>query len=92
MLGESHALLEDFAEYKEDIFLLLETDKHFHDLSDLYHKLDKRTRNLEERGQPIEDQAFNTLKAERAHLKDELFGMIKKQHDTPAVKPNAGDD
>ena len=37
MLGESHALLEDFAEYKEDIFLLLETDKHFHDLSDLYH-------------------------------------------------------
>jgi len=80
MLGESHALLEDFSEFKNDIFILMETDTHFFELSNRYHELDKQTRNLEERGQPIDDIAFNTLKAERAMLKDDLFGMIKAQH------------
>ena len=80
MLGESHALLEDFAEFKDDIYFLLENNNHFYALSEQYHKLDKQARNLEERGQPIDDISFKALKADRAHLKDELFDMIKEQH------------
>lgn len=80
MLGESHALLEDFSEYRDEIFILMSNDSHFLDLSDRYHKLDTQARNLEERGQPIDDITFNVLKAERAFLKDELFELIQKQH------------
>ncbi|WP_250459064.1 YdcH family protein [Microbulbifer litoralis] len=76
----SHALEQDFPEYSETIRRLSEEDLQFKTESDTYHKLDKQIRGLEERGVATDDNHFNALKIQRAHLKDQLYRRIADSH------------
>lgn len=76
----SHALEKDFPEYSETIKRLNEDDLQFKTESDTYHKLDKQIRGLEERGVATDDNHFNALKIQRAHLKDWLYRRIADSH------------
>ncbi|MCW8125749.1 YdcH family protein [Microbulbifer halophilus] len=76
----SHALDKDFPEYSETIKRLNEDDLQFKTESDTYHRLDKQIRGLEERGVATDDNHFNALKIQRAHLKDWLYHRIADSH------------
>ena len=72
----SHALDVDFPEYLETIKRLHKEDLQFRSSSEIYHKLDKQIRGLEECGVTTDDNHFNALKIQRAHLKDQLYHRI----------------
>ncbi|MGP4844116.1 YdcH family protein [Marinobacter sp. 1Y8] len=78
MTISNHALHLEFPEYGDTIHALRDSDNHFRNLSDQYHQLDKSIRGLESREVPTDDQHFNDLKTERAHLKDSLYTMLQK--------------
>ncbi|MDX1457416.1 MAG: YdcH family protein [Marinobacter sp.] len=71
-----HALNVDFPDFKQAILELRKSDSAFRELSDQYDKLDKRIRGLEVREVPTDDQHFNEMKMERAHLKDQLYRQL----------------
>lgn len=71
-----HALDVDFPDYKHAILDLRKNDPTFRELSDHYDKLDKKIRGLEVREVPTDDQHFNEMKMERAHLKDQLYRQL----------------
>ncbi|WP_237055449.1 YdcH family protein [Microbulbifer sediminum] len=71
-----HTLEADFPEHSETIRRLSEVDLDFKAQSDTYHRLDKQIRGLEERGVATDDQHFNSLKIQRAHMKDRLYRRI----------------
>lgn len=76
MFIPSHALEVDFPEYSTTIKRLQEEDLQFKSESDTYHKLDKQIRGLEENGVTTDDNYYNSLKIQRAHLKDQLYRRI----------------
>lgn len=76
MLGEDHALVNDFPELKDVITKLAETDEGFVEDNKQYTALDKKIRVLELNGEPISDEAMQQLKLERAHLKDSLYQRV----------------
>ncbi len=78
MLGESHALLKDFASDKDVILSLMGKDDQFSALAKEYDTLDEKLCDIEERGVPICDDEFRELKTHRANLKDQLFTMIRE--------------
>lgn len=79
MLGEDHALLIDFPEYKSTILALNKSDEDFAAKSKRYHALDKEIRELELANDPIADAAMQDLKHERRELKDMLYYQMTKQ-------------
>jgi hypothetical protein len=76
MSVSNHALHLDFPEYKHSVQELRNTDEDFREQSDHYEKLDKTIRGLESREVPMDDEHFNELKKERAHLKDTLYHKL----------------
>ncbi len=76
MLGENHSLAHEFPEHSDVIDGLSQTDASFAASARRYHALDKEIRVLELRGGPIDDQAMNQLKLDRAELKDMLHHRI----------------
>ncbi len=77
MLGEDHSLFNDFPEKTELINQLIATDSDFAAAARRYHALDKEIRNLELRNSPIDDQAMQQLKHDRAELKDALYRKLQ---------------
>lgn len=76
MLGEDHSLFNDFPEKTEVINRLIETDPDFAAEAKRYHALDKEIRTLELRNSPIDDQAMQKLKHDRAEMKDALYQRL----------------
>lgn len=76
MLGEDHSLVNDFPELLDVITRLLDSDAEFATANKRYTALDKEIRTLELRGSPIEDQAMQQLKHDRAELKDQLYEQL----------------
>ncbi len=76
MLGEDHSLLHEFPQYEAAISRLMSSDATFAADTKHYNALDKEIRTLELRGGPIEDNAMNRLKLERAGLKDSLYHRL----------------
>ena len=76
MLGEDHSLFNDFPEKTEVINKLIETDPDFAAEAKRYHALDKEIRTLELRNSPIDDQAMQQLKHDRAEMKDALYQRL----------------
>ncbi|RLQ21787.1 DUF465 domain-containing protein [Seongchinamella sediminis] len=76
MLGEDHSLFNDFPEKSDVINKLMETDPDFAAEAKRYHALDKEIRTLELRNSPIEDQAMQQLKHDRADMKDALYQRL----------------
>ena len=78
MFGESHNLATEFPEYKEQIHQLKMEDRHFARLFDEYHEVDDQLHRTEQGIEVHADEFVESLKLRRLHLKDELFGMLKK--------------
>ncbi|MCL1127744.1 YdcH family protein [Shewanella surugensis] len=79
MLGESHALIFDFPEYRDAISSLNSNDQDFSNKAARYHELDLEIRRLELKGSPVSDDTMHQLKHERSALKDHLFDKMKNQ-------------
>ncbi|ADN76886.1 protein of unknown function DUF465 [Ferrimonas balearica DSM 9799] len=80
MLGENHALIFDFPEYRDVIHHLKETDEAFAQLAKEYHELDHKIRGLEVNAVPTTDENFVALKSRRVALKDELHKRLLNGH------------
>lgn len=78
MLGEDHSLINEFPEHQATIVALCKTDPTFADSAKQYNALDKEIRELELNGAPIDDEAMNQLKHDRAELKDTLYQRLTK--------------
>ncbi|MDC0661276.1 YdcH family protein [Marinobacter sp. SS21] len=74
-----HALNVDFPDFQHVILELRKSNTAFRELSDQYDKLDKKIRGLEVREVPTDDQHFNEMKVERAHLKDQLYRQLSNR-------------
>ena len=76
MLGENHSLTHEFPEHLDTITQLTANDSAFAENAKNYNTLDKEIRELELRGNPLDDHEMNTLKHNRAELKDWLYSKI----------------
>lgn len=76
---EHHDLHHEFPEHSEAIRGLRLSNKHFARLFDDYHALTSQVEALEVRDIPVGDAAFEELKKQRIHLKDELYRMLQHE-------------
>jgi uncharacterized protein len=76
-MPEHHNLLNEFPEYKERIHELKLTDRHFSNLFDEYHMLDREILRIELGIETPSDQYTEDLKKKRVHLKDELYRLLQ---------------
>ncbi len=80
MFGESHDLATEFPEYKEQIHHLKMNDRHFARLFEDYNEVDAQLHRIEQEIEVHADEFVESLKLQRLHLKDELYGIL--QHNT----------
>ena len=78
MFGESHDLATEFPEYKDRIHHLKMEDRHFARLFDEYHEVDAQLHRIEQSIEVHADDFVETLKLQRLHLKDELYGILQQ--------------
>lgn len=71
-----HDLAHELPEYRERIHQLKLEDNHFSKLFDEYHKINNDVLRLEAENIPVTDEAFETLKKQRLHLKDKLYNIL----------------
>ncbi|MDF2152937.1 YdcH family protein [Vibrio sp. CAU 1672] len=76
MLGENHSLTHEFPDHLDTINQLNANDETFAQNARNYHAIDREIRELELRGAPIDDKEMNSLKHDRAELKDWLHSKI----------------
>jgi uncharacterized protein YdcH (DUF465 family) len=71
-----HDLAHELPELREKIHQLKLEDNHFSKLFDEYHKVNNDVLRLEAENIPVTDEAFESLKKQRLHLKDKLYNML----------------
>lgn len=74
-----HDLAREFPEMKDAITALKTGDAHFRKLFDEYDGIVRELHRVAEGAGAIDDEAAEHMKKRRAVLKDELFGMLKKE-------------
>jgi len=77
MLSEHHDISHEFPEYRSMLDALRATDKQFDALVAKHDYIDDEIRILEERQQPVSDEAMEKLKFERAALKDRIYQSLR---------------
>ncbi len=78
MLGENHALVNEFPEFEQLITKLVSSDGAFATEMKKYNALDEEIRKLELQNAPITDESMQEMKHERAVLKDTLYQLLQK--------------
>ncbi len=78
MLGENHSLANEYPEHLDTISQLTASDEAFAANASNYNSLDREIRKLELRGAPIDDHSMNSMKLNRAELKDWLHTQIMR--------------
>ncbi|QIL88456.1 YdcH family protein [Microbulbifer harenosus] len=73
----SRTLETEFPDLADSIRHLIQDSIQFKNNRDVYHRLDKAIRGLEERGVATDDEHFRELKTQRARLKDQLYRQAK---------------
>lgn len=73
-----HALTRDFPEHKDRILELRQGDSHFRRLNDEYDSVDAQVHKAESGEQNLSDEHLETLKKQRALLKDKLYAMLQE--------------
>ena len=73
-----HALTRDFPELKDRIQGLRQSDQHFNRFNDEYNSVDVEVAKAESGEQNLSDEHLETLKKQRALLKDKLYAMLKE--------------
>jgi uncharacterized protein len=76
MLGESHELLAEFPEYRERILELKESDGHFSELFEDYHKINHEVIRIEQGLETPSDHYTEELKKKRVLRKDQLYRIL----------------
>lgn len=76
MTLEHHSLLRDFPEHHDRIKELKQGDSHFRRLYDEYHETDDKIYRSEIQQDVLSDEHLESLKKERALLKDKLWTLI----------------
>lgn len=71
-----HDLAHELPEFRERIHQLKLEDNHFSKLFDEYHRINNDVLRLEAENIPVADEAFETLKKQRLHLKDKLYNIL----------------
>ena len=77
MLSEHHDAVHEFPEFRAMIEALRATDKQFDSLVAKHDYVDDEIRNLEERQQPVSDDAIEKMKYERTALKDQIYQALR---------------
>jgi uncharacterized protein YdcH (DUF465 family) len=78
MLSEHHDIDHEFPEYHQRLEALTAADTEFAALVKKHDTLDDEIRELEERGQPVSDEAMEAMKFERAELKDKIYARLRQ--------------
>lgn len=77
MAAVHHDLVHELPEFRDQIHTLKLSNAHFARLFDEYHVLNREVLRLEGEGVPVDDAAFEQLKKQRLHLKDELYNILR---------------
>ncbi len=76
MSAVHHDLVHELPEFKDKIHQLKLGNSHFAKLFDEYHQVNSEVLRLEAESVPVTDEAFENLKKQRLHLKDQLFNIL----------------
>ena len=79
---DSHDLVDEFPEFKNEIVKLKAEDQRFGHLFAEYHQVNGEVRDVEEHDVPISDVVFEELKKRRLKLKDELYALLLEARPT----------
>lgn len=74
-----HPLIDEFAEYKDALHELKLNNAHFRRLTHEYEGIDKSIFRAEQGIEVVNDEYLETIKKERLHLKDLIYGMLRSQ-------------
>lgn len=77
MSAVHHDLVSEFPEFRDQIHTLKTSNAHFAKLFDEYHVANSEVIRIEAEGVPVIDEAFEQLKKQRLHLKDELYNLLQ---------------
>ncbi len=77
-----HELAEEFPDKVDLMHQLKTSDAHFAKLFDEYHELNRAVHRAETNVEPMEELAEVELRKKRAHLKDEIWGLLAKADST----------
>ncbi|WP_136442680.1 YdcH family protein [Pacificoceanicola onchidii] len=73
-----HELAEEFPDKVDLMSSLKQSDAHFAKLADEYHEVNRQVHRAETNVEPMEQLAEETLRKQRAALKDEIYGILSK--------------
>ena len=79
---QSHDLESEFRDHKAQIAELRLSDASFKELLDRYAATNAEVVKAEEADVPMSDFAFEVLKKQRLHLKDELYALLRAHSGT----------
>jgi uncharacterized protein len=71
-----HDLVHELPEHREKIHQMKLENSHFAKLFDEYHQVNSEVLRLEAENIPVTDEAFEMLKKQRLHLKDQLYSLL----------------
>lgn len=75
---ENHSLINEFPEMRERIHRMKTSDHHFARLFAEYDVVEHDIHRIESGAEAASDERLEALKKQRLHLKDTLFGLLKK--------------
>ncbi|WGW02296.1 YdcH family protein [Tropicibacter oceani] len=73
-----HELAEEFPDKVEMMSALKQSDAHFAKLAEEYHEINRQVHRAETNVEPMEQLAEETLRKQRAALKDQIWGILSK--------------
>jgi uncharacterized protein YdcH (DUF465 family) len=76
-----HELAEEFPELAEQMTRLRQNDRHFANLADRYHTLNRDVHRAETDIEPTSDDHMIEMRRARMALKDEIYAYLKAQSD-----------
>ena len=77
MSNTPHELAEEFPAQVEKMHQLKLENAHFAKIFDEYHEVNRAVHRAETNVEPTDDANMSVMRQKRAHLKDEVWAMIK---------------
>jgi len=81
---EKHDLIHELPEFRDQIHDMKMNNAHFAKLFEAYHEVDHEVHRIETGVETPSDEYLEERKKNRLKLKDELFGMLKKNSEVSA--------
>ncbi len=73
-----HELIAEFPEYAFKITQLKTSEPHFAKLYEEYHEVNRAVHRAETNIEPTDDIHMETMRKQRAKLKDQLYALLSK--------------